>query len=342
MSGLSSTPSADSVFLPAPGLSNGHVMTIAAWARRRRFASLPAVQTRLIRVDAESQVRADCFWQPDRAAAPTMLGLHGLEGSSEAHYMRGLGDKAWRRGWNVILLNQRNCGGTEHLTPGLYHSGLTADPLAVLRAFHAEVPFARIAVAGYSLGGNLTLKLAGESASSTDLPIVAVAAVSPTIDLSLCVDAIEAPANILYQWNFVRGLKARMRRKAVSWPGRFDTAPLARIRTVREFDDAYTAPHHGFGTAANYYQQASALRVTSAITIPALIIASDDDPFVPTSQYGRNEIRANPHITVNIQRHGGHCGFIGRSTDDHDGYWAEVQVVEFLQRAFQHGDHRDP
>jgi uncharacterized protein len=317
-------------------------MTIAAWARRRRFAALPACETRLIRVDAESQVRADCFWQPARRTSPTLLGLHGLEGSSEAHYMRGIADKAFRRGWNVILLNQRNCGGTEHLTPGLYHSGLTADPLAVLRTLHAEVPFAHIAIAGYSLGGNLTLKLAGEAASSPDLPIIAVAAVSPTIDLSLCVDAIEAPANVLYQWNFVRGLKARMRRKAVSWPGRFDPAPLARIRTIRDFDDAYTAPHHGFGTAANYYQQASALRVTPAITIPALIVAADDDPFVPTSQYDRDEVRSNPHITVNIQRHGGHCGFIGRRTLDHDGYWAEAQVVEFVERAFQHGEHRAP
>lgn len=309
-------------------------MTIAAWARRRRYASLPAPQTRLIPVDAESRVRADCFWQHERATSPTLLGLHGLEGSSEAHYMRGLADKAWRRGWNVVLLNQRNCGGTEHLTPALYHSGLTADPLTVLRTLHAEMPFLALAIAGYSLGGNLTLKLAGEAASSADLPIVAVAAVSPTIDLSLCVDAIEARANVLYQWNFVRGLRARMRRKAVSWPGRFDTAPLGRIRTIREFDDVYTAPHHGFGTAANYYQQASALRVTSAISIPALIVAAEDDPFVPTSQYRRDEVRTNPHITVDIQRHGGHCGFIGRRTADHDGYWAETRVVEFLESAF--------
>src|SRR5690606_20630527 len=115
-----------------------------------------------------------------------------------------------------------------------------------------------LAIVGYSLGGNLALKLAGEAASTPDLPITVVAAVSPTIDLALCVDAIELPQNVLYQWNFVRGLKARMRRKAPAWPGRFDLTPLARIRTIRQFDDAYTAPHHGFGTATNYYAQASA------------------------------------------------------------------------------------
>lgn len=315
------------------GLANGHVMTIAAWARRRRFRALPTPDTRLIAVDAESKVRADCFWQANRADAPTLLCLHGLEGSSEAHYMRGLADKGWQRGWNVVLLNQRNCGGTEHLTPGLYHSGLTADPIAVLRALHAETPISRLVIAGYSLGGNLTLKLAGEAAAGAALPLVAVAAVSPTIDLSLCVDAIEAPANVLYQWNFVRGLKARMRRKAAAWPGRFDISPLGRIRTIRQFDDAYTAPHHGFGTAANYYQQASALRVTQQIAIPALIVAADDDPFVPTSQYMRDEVRSNPNIVVHLERHGGHCGFIGRHADGYDGYWAEARVVDVLASA---------
>lgn len=330
MTSSSSTTFAEQGFAPARGLANGHVMTIAAWARRRRFRTLPPPDTRFIAVDAESLVRADCFWQPERADAPLLLGLHGLEGSSEAHYMRGLADKAWQRGWNVVLLNQRNCGGTEHLSPGLYHSGLTADPLTVLRTLQSETPSSRIMLAGYSLGGNLTLKLAGEAAHAAGLPIVAVAAVSPTIDLALCVEAIEAPANVLYQWNFVRGLKARMRRKAALWPGRFDLAPLSRIRTIRQFDDTDTAPHHGFGTAANYYQQASALRVTSQIAVPALIVAAEDDPFVPVSQYRRDEVRTNGRITVHLARHGGHCGFIGPRSDVYDGYWAEARVVEFL------------
>lgn len=321
---------ADPQFAPALGLSNGHLMTIAAWARRRRLPRLPRPQARFIAVDSDSQVRTDCFWQPSRPTAPTLLGLHGLEGSSEAHYMRGLADKAWTRGWNVVLLNQRNCGGTEHLSPGLYHSGLTADPIAVLRALHAELPLTRIAIAGYSLGGNLTLKLAGEATTTPDLPIVAVAAVSPTIDLALCVDAIEQPANVLYQWNFVRGLKARMRRKAALWPGRFDLAPLDSIRTIREFDDAYTAPSHGFGTAANYYQLASALRVVDRIQVPALIVAAEDDPFVPASQFTCDAVRSNPMLTVSLQSHGGHCGFVASSTEAYDGYWAEARVVDFL------------
>lgn len=325
--------SADAVFVPAPALSGGHVMTVYAWARRRRYPGLPAPEIRFPRVDAESQVRADCYWQADRSACPTLLGLHGLEGSSESHYMRGVAHKAWRRGWNVVLLNQRNCGNTEHLAPGLYHSGLTADPMAVLRELVATEGLTRIAIVGYSLGGNLALKLAGELAEAPDLPIVAVAAVSPTIDLSLCVDAIEWRRNALYQWNYLHGLKGRMRRKARAFPGRFDLAPLRAIRTIRQFDETYTAPLHGFGTAASYYALASARRVIDRIRIPALVIAAVDDPFVPISQFQGDDVRAHPHLRVSLQRHGGHCGFIGPAMPDYDGYWAEEAAVDFLATA---------
>jgi predicted alpha/beta-fold hydrolase len=321
---------ADSTFTPAPALAPGHLMTIYAWARRRAYPGLPTPEIRFIRVDDESQVRADCYWQPNRSSRPTLLGLHGLEGSSDAHYMRGVAHKAWRRGWNAVLLNQRNCGGTEHLTPGLYHSGLTADPVTVLRALIASDDLPSFAVIGYSLGGNLALKLAAELAGAPDVPVTAVAAISPTIDLSLCVDAIEWRQNALYQWHFVQGLKRRMRRKAAAYPGRYDLGPLRDIRTIRQFDDAYTAPCHGFGTAANYYATASARAVIDRIRIPALIIAAENDPFVPASQFQGADIRANSHVRVSLQRHGGHCGFVGRPDAAGDGYWAEEAAVTFV------------
>ena len=121
-------------FTPAFGLSNGHVMTIAAWAKPRRYPGLPSPDIRFYPTDPDTTVRGDGYWQPDRARVPTLVALHGLEGSSEGHYMRGLALQAWRRGWNAVLLNHRNCGGTEHLTRGLYHSGLTADVGASLGA----------------------------------------------------------------------------------------------------------------------------------------------------------------------------------------------------------------
>jgi predicted alpha/beta-fold hydrolase len=309
-------------------------MTIAAWARPRRFASLPQPDTRFIPVDEQSQVRADCYWQPDRAQRPTVLGLHGLEGSSEAHYMRGIAAKGFARGWNIVLLNQRNCGGTEHLTPGLYHSGLTADPIAVMTHLHGEVALTRLGVVGYSLGGNLTLRLAAELTGTAHLPLAGVATVSPTIDLALCVDAIERPDNRLYQWNFLRGLRGRMRRKAALFPDRYDLRPLSAITTIRQFDDVYTAPHNGFGNARNYYQLASAARTISDVQVPALILAAADDPFVPVEQFAAPSVVANPHVTCLHPPYGGHCGFIGRASA-YDRYWAETTALDFLAPALE-------
>jgi predicted alpha/beta-fold hydrolase len=305
-------------------------MTIVAWARPRQFLRLPAPEPRLIRVSADTEVLAHCYWQPLRRACYTVVALHGLEGSSQVHYMRGLADKAWALGWNVVLLNQRNCGGTEHLTPGLYHSGLTEDPRAVIQSLAATEGLGRFAVVGYSLGGNLAIKLAGELSLTPAVPVDAVVAICPTIDLDRCVRAIERRQNVAYHVNFVRNLRARMRRKARSWPGAFDLSPLGRIWTIRRFDDVYTAPHHGFGDAATYYDRASALRVAAAIQVPTLILAAADDPFVPSAQFQEPAVRDNAHIQVHVATHGGHCAFLSAPGPDDDGYWAERTAMAFL------------
>lgn len=325
---------ADSPFVPRRWLKNGHAMTVFAWACRRSFPDLPAPEARLFATAPETQVLAHCYWQPDRAAAPTLLALHGLEGSSDAHYMRGLAAKAWRRGWNAVLLNQRNCGGTEHLTPTLYHSGLTHDPLAVIRALVRDDGIAAVGIVGYSLGGNLAFKLAGELASNPGVPVKAVAAVSPTIDLDRCVRAIERRANVVYQFNFVRNLRARMRRKAARWPGLYDVSRLDSIWTIREFDEVYTAPCHGYQGASDYYHRASALRVIDRIGVPALVLSAEDDPFVPFAQFREPEVADNPRIAVRLERHGGHCGFAA-APDGDDGYWAETTALSFLAEAMR-------
>jgi predicted alpha/beta-fold hydrolase len=331
-------------YQPSARWGGGHRMTVYAWGRPRRFPRLPEPEARYFDVAADARVLAHCYWQPDRTRHATILALHGLEGSSSAHYMRGLADKALGAGFNAVLLNQRNCGGTEHLSAGLYHSGLTADPVFVLRELIDRDGLPAIGVVGYSLGGNLTLKLAGDFAAAVPdggapPQLTGVCAVSPTMDLALCVRALERRSNFIYQWNFVRNLKRRMRRKAALFPGRFDLGPLARVRSVREFDEAYTAPHHGFQGADDYYFKASALRVVSRIEVPALIIASDNDPFVPVEQFRRPEIAGNPHITVAITRDGGHCAFVsdvperdGDEVRGYDGYWAEQTAIEFHAR----------
>jgi predicted alpha/beta-fold hydrolase len=318
-------------FEPAPRLGNGHVMTLWTWARSRQFPALPAPVARVFDVAPGVSVSADCHWHDVPRDYPTLLALHGLEGSSEAHYMRGIADKAWRAGFNVVRLNQRNCGGTEHLCSTLYHSGLTADASAVLRELVATEGLRSLAVAGYSLGGNLALKLAAEWSDAGTGPLHAVCAVSPTMDLERCVRALERRANYAYQWNFVRNLKARMRRKIALFPDQFSSEPLRRIRTVRDFDELYTAPHFGFKDATDYYYRASALRVVDRIRIPALILTAADDPFVPIEPFSDPAITANPAITVHVSPHGGHCAFLTRAGDD-DGYWAEAQIVRWAQR----------
>lgn len=319
----------DRVYVPRPRLRNGHVMTIYAWARPRRFPNLPAATERLFHVAPGARVLAHCHWQAGRSRSPVLLALHGLEGSSSAHYMRGLADKAWQAGFSVLLLNQRNCGGTEALSDGLYHSGLTADADHVVREIVERDGVRQVVVAGYSLGGNLALKLAGDYGADPPPELRGVCAVSPVIELEACVLALERRQNIVYQWNFVRGLKARLRRKAACRPGRFSLEPLASIRSVRAFDEVYTAPHFGFAGASDYYHRASAMRVVDRIRVPALVITAQDDPFVPSEPFRDPRLTASPHVRVILTQHGGHCGFLTESRNGDDGYWAERQVVDF-------------
>jgi uncharacterized protein len=307
-------------------------MTIYAWGRPRQFPRLPPPAERLFDVAPETRILAHCHWQPDRCRHPALLGLHGLESSSHAHYMRGLADKAYAAGFNVILLNQRNCGGTERLAAGLYHSGLTSDADHVIRELTAVDGIERLVVAGYSLGGNLALKLAGDYGASPPPGLRGVCAVSPVMELETCVKALERRQNVAYQWNFVRGLKGRMRRKARCFPGRFDIDRLDSIRTVREFDERYTAPHFGFRDASDYYHRASAMRVIDRITVPSLIITAEDDPFVPSPPFREPAVTSNPRLQVMITRHGGHCAFVTDPQNGRDGYWAEEQILEFAGR----------
>ena len=206
---------------------------------------------------------------------------------------------------------------------------MTADPLHVFDELVNRDRLTRIAFAGYSLGGNLALKLAGDLGANAPRELVAVCGVSPVIDLEGCVRAIERRENIVYQLNFVRNLRSRMRRKAAAFPNDWDLTPLRRIWTIREFDERYTAPHHGFSGASDYYYRASALRVVDRIAVPALIVTAADDPFVPSEPFRDPRVTNNPNITTIVTEHGGHCGFVG-AANGYDGYWAEQMIVDFV------------
>jgi len=313
-----------------PRFRGGHRQTLYAWARRRQFPGLPEPEARYVDVAEDARVLAHCHFHPDRERHPALILLHGLEGSSYAHYMRGMAEKAWAAGWNVVRLNQRNCGGTEHLSRGLYHSGLTADAKVVMRQLVEQDGVAKVAIAGYSLGGNLALRLAGEFGEAPPPELVAVCAVSPTMDLARCVEALERPANRFYEWNFLRNLRARMHRKAGAWPGVYDLAPLTRVRSIRQFDEAYTAPHHGFADASDYYHRASAIRLIDRIAVPTLILTAMNDPFVPVDPFRMDVVAKHPRITTVICDDGGHCAFVERRQPGYDGYWAEREIVRFV------------
>jgi uncharacterized protein len=325
-------------FAPRPHLQNGHWMTLYSWANPRYFPALPPPTRRFFDVARDTRVVADCHWQADRWERPTLLALHGLNGSSDAHYMKGIAAKAFARGMNVVRLNQRNCGATEHLAAGLFHSGLTADAAHVVHELATVDGLTSIAVSGYSLGGNLALKLAGEYGSHPPDALVAVAAVSPIIEIEECTRALERRENAIYDWNFVKDLKRRMRRKNQLHPGRFDLTKLDAVRTVRQFDAAFTAPFFGFRSAEDYYFRASSMRVIDRIAVPALIITSEDDPFVPSQPFRDPTVTGNPHIELHLCEHGGHCGFVGPRSESDDGYWAEATIVDFVGRhAASHG-----
>src|SRR5688500_11817687 len=182
-------------FTPLPRWKGGHWMTLFAWGSSRTFPALPPAQVRYFDVAPGTRVLAHCHWQDRRWEHPTLIVLHGLESSSDAHYVRGLADKAFASGFNAVRLNQRNCGATEHLSDGLYHSGLTGDPSAVMRELTDVDHLPAFAIAGYSLGGNLALKLAGDYGASPPAELRAVCAVSPTMELAVCVNALDERRN---------------------------------------------------------------------------------------------------------------------------------------------------
>jgi predicted alpha/beta-fold hydrolase len=243
--------------------------------------------------------------------------------------MLGLAERAFVAGWNAVRLNQRNCGGTESLTPTLYNSGLSGDYRAVLAELIATDLLPEIFFAGCSMGGNLVLKMAGELAGAAPAELRAVAGVCPCVDLGLCADAVGLRRNFIYQEHFVRTLKNRMRRKANLFPGKFDLSQMARVRTLREFDDKITARYCGFRDATDYYSRSSALRVVREIRVPTLIVTAKDDPFVPFASFSDPALANNPHIHVIAPEHGGHCSFISRYSGD-TRFWAEARLMEFF------------
>jgi uncharacterized protein len=319
-------------FVPHPALKNAHAQTLLGVLIPRRFKLVAQnTEARFFDVAARVRVLAHCSWQAERKRRPTLLIAHGMEGSSESRYMLGTTEKALEAGFNVIRLNHRNCGGTEHLTPTLYHAGLTDDIRHIITELIEQDGLREIYLAGFSLGGNIVLKLAGEYGGATPEAVRGVVAVSPSIDLESCADAIEMRSNLIYNWNFLLSLRGRLRRKARLFPDRYDLSHLSGVWSIRKFDDVYTAPHSGFRNVDHYYKRASALPFINHITVPTLIIHSKDDPFIPFAPFERREVRSNPNVAILAPEHGGHVGFVAARAEGENRFWAEVIIIEFVK-----------
>ena len=322
-------------FRPHRVLRNRHLMTIAGALWRRRFPRLPASTPRFFEIEAGTQLRGDAHWHSEPRRHSTLVLLHGLEGSSESGYMLGTAEKAFKAGFNVVRLNQRNCGGTERLTPTLYHSGRSADFRMVLREMVERDRLPEIFVAGFSMGGNLVLKMAGELADSAPMELRGIVAVAPCLDLAACCDALIAPQNFVYNRYFIKNLRRRMRYKARIFPEIYAVdglmSDLARMRNVREFDDRITARFCGFKGADEYYARSSAMHFLEKIRTPTLILTAQDDPFVPYWTFEKAALRENPNIRLVAPRHGGHCAFVSGEGGE-ERFWAEARIVEFCRK----------
>ena len=320
-------------FRPHRLLRGGHLQTIASFFLGRKI-HLPDPEERLVEVAPGIKVRCWCHWQADRQSAPTIIALHGLEGSTESQYMLGVARNGLASGMNVVLMNQRNCGGMDHCAPTLYNSSLSADVGAVAQHLIDTDRISRFALIGFSMGGNIVLKLAGEWGKNAPPQFRGVAAVCPAMDLAASADALHEPGNRIYELYFLMKLNRRFRAKAKLFPKDFDPARLRGITSLRLFDDRITAYYCGFTGADDYYARAAAANVVDRIAVPALILYAANDPFIRVLPETRARILANPNITYVETHDGGHCAFISQRNGNprDDGRWAEHAVVEFAAR----------
>jgi hypothetical protein len=306
-----------------PLFRNPHAQTIAGhfWPRPESRQRYPPA-SRLFRTEPDVQVLV-ASQRPDGQALGEIVTVHGLEGSGEAGYIRSLAAAALPRGFAVHAFHMRTCGGTERLCQTLYHAGLTSDLLAVLRDFQLEGR-APVFLVGYSLGGNVALKLAGELGERGPELIRGVCAASTPLDLEASARRLGHPSNRLYERRFI----GRMRDRLCA-TGSYHPRDFRGLRSIRQIDDRITAPSFGFGDAATYYRTQSSIGYLANIRVPVLLIQSRDDTLVPFGVFETEAVRSNPRIELRATDHGGHLGFLGRRPHR---FWLDETILEWVGR----------
>lgn len=312
-----------------PIFDNPDLLTILGnfWPRNFDFSPFP-VEARFVRTDEDTQV----LIQTQRPVVPPIgevVMIHGLEGHGEAGYIRSMAFAALQAGFVAHRFHMRTCGGTPEHSKTLYHAGLTSDLRVFLEALRGGLqgypasPLPRFLV-GFSLGGNVSLKLAGELGEERSTELIAgVCAISTPIDLAAGVQRIGQRRNRLYERRFLKRMRARLLAT-----GRYSRSELAAARTIYQIDDRITAPSFGFKGADHYYATQSAQNYLERIRVPTLLIQAKDDTFIPFEMYRHPALSSNPWLRLLVTERGGHLGFLARRGAR---FWVDEVVIEFLK-----------
>lgn len=333
-------------FIPRRFLNNGHLMTLAGNFLPRHW-SLPEPEAVLIEVEGPldgyaeygpTSILCHCHWQPAdvRSERLTVVLVHGLEGSSNSQYVLGNATRAWESGCNVVRMNMRSCGGTDKLSPTIYHSGRSNDVARVVEYITRQQQLQAIALIGYSMGGNLVLKYVGELGKAAPSVLKAAVGISPLMDLAASSAALHEPQNRFYERYFLGSMMHRVHRKAELFPRIYmpfySSGRLRGIHTMRDFDEYVVATYGGFAGADDYYYSVASSRVAGQIHVPTLIVHALDDPFIRMLPETRQTLIDNPRVNFVETQHGGHCAFLAPA-EGYDGYWAEKTLLGFLLAA---------
>jgi predicted alpha/beta-fold hydrolase len=328
---VSSNRRSEYIYHPAWWVPGPHGQTL--WGKF--FRPRPALPTRAERWETPDGDFIDLHRLGGPDGAPRLLFLHGLEGTVRSHYVSGFFEQAKDRGWAADLLIFRGCGDEPNRAPRFYHSGETSDFAFVLDRILREHPDSPVVLAGVSLGGNVLLKFLGEQGGALPHRIRAAAAVSVPFDLERGCQFISTGFSRIYDRHFLNTLRVKALAKLERYPGLFDQAQLERAESIYDFDDAVTAPVHGFADAHDYYHKSSSLRWIDRLAVPTLLLSAIDDPFLPADVLDevRSIARDNSHLTLEFTAHGGHVGFVGGRWPWRPFYYAEWRACEFLAAA---------
>jgi predicted alpha/beta-fold hydrolase len=309
-------------------LRNCHAQTV--WGPFTRRDTIPSRRERIVTPDGDF-VDLDWLDAPAARGAPLLLLLHGLEGSGQSHYVRGLLTLARRAGWGGVALNFRSCSGEPNRLPRFYHSGDTDDLDLVVRRLAEREPQVPIGAVGVSLGGNVLLKWLGERGEAAT-QIGAAVAISTPYDLERCARVLDrGVAKLTYTASFMRSFRSKIRTKAGRLPGCVDVAAAMRARTFAAYDRAVTAPLHGFVDERDYWQRASCRPYLARVRRPTLLISALDDPFVPPDALPEPE-ELSPSVATAFSAQGGHVGF-WEGSPWRPRPWAEHRAMAFLSSA---------